>query len=189
MIWLVGAGPFLLVHLPIVALAASLGVWLFYVQHQFEETFWVEAQDWSHQDAALYGSSYYDLPPVLSWLTANIGVHHVHHLYSRIPYYRLPQLIKDYPELAEVRRITLRESFRTVRLKLWDAKERRWCRSLTSSAAVADGGRSRLLAFILLDASHRKWISPHHFHIPARDMRAPSPLPRLRARALDLLDR
>ena len=89
MIWLVGLGPFLLVQLPITLLAASIGVWLFYVQHQFEDTFWEHDEDWTFQEAALHGSSHYVLPPVLRWFSANIGVHHVHHLSSRIPYYRL----------------------------------------------------------------------------------------------------
>ena len=105
--WLVGVKPFLLVHLPIVLLAASIGVWLFYVQHQFEDTFWTVPPGWSLHEAALHGSSYYDLPGVLRWFTANIGVHHVHHLCSRIPYYRLPQVLRDYPELKGVGRLTL----------------------------------------------------------------------------------
>jgi omega-6 fatty acid desaturase (delta-12 desaturase) len=125
MIWLIGAGPFFLVHLPIVLLASSIGVWLFYIQHQFEETLWDEGRDWNMHEAALFGSSHYDLPGFLPWLTANIGVHHVHHLYSRIPYYRLPQVLRDFPELANVRRITLMESLRCVRLRLWDESRRR----------------------------------------------------------------
>jgi omega-6 fatty acid desaturase (delta-12 desaturase) len=125
MILLVGAGPFLSVHMPIVLVASSIGVWLFYVQHQFEETFWAEGRHWNVHEAALYGSSYYDLPRVLAWVTANIGVHHVHHLYSRIPYYRLPQVLTDYPALARVRRITLLQSFKCVRLALWDDGRRR----------------------------------------------------------------
>jgi omega-6 fatty acid desaturase (delta-12 desaturase) len=125
MIWLVGPAPFLLVHLPIVLVASSIGVWLFYVQHQFEETFWAEERAWNVHEAALYGSSYYELPGVLAWLTANIGVHHVHHLYSRIPFYRLSQVLRDYPALANVRRLTLLESFRCVKLALWDESRRR----------------------------------------------------------------
>jgi acyl-lipid omega-6 desaturase (Delta-12 desaturase) len=80
----------LLVQLPITLLAGSIGVWLFYVQHQFEDTFWAHDEGWNFHEAALHGSSHYDLPSVLRWFTANIGVHHVHHLCSRIPYYRLP---------------------------------------------------------------------------------------------------
>jgi omega-6 fatty acid desaturase (delta-12 desaturase) len=118
--WLVGVTPFLLVHLPITLLAASIGVWLFYVQHQFEDTFWEEHPNWSRHEAALYGSSHYDLPGVLRWFTANIGVHHVHHLCSRIPYYRLPQVLRDHPELKGIGRMTLLQSFGCVRLTLWD---------------------------------------------------------------------
>jgi omega-6 fatty acid desaturase (delta-12 desaturase) len=123
--WLVGVGPFLLVHLPIILLASSIGVWLFYVQHQFEETFWEKAPAWSVHEAALHGSSHYDLPRVLRWFTANIGVHHVHHLCSRIPYYRLPRVLRDYPELKGVGRLTLLDSLGCVRLVLWDETCRR----------------------------------------------------------------
>jgi len=119
-IWAVGAPAFLMVHLPIVVMAASIGVWLFYVQHQFEETYWAGAPDWSLKQAALHGSSHYDLPQPLRWFSANIGIHHVHHLMSRIPFYRLPDVLAAHPELAGVGRITLADSLRTVRLKLWD---------------------------------------------------------------------
>jgi len=122
--WLVGVRPFLFVHVPITLLAASIGVWLFYVQHQFEETFWAKAGTWTMPEAALHGSSHYDLPWVMRWFTANIGVHHVHHLCSRIPYYRLSRVLRDHPELKHVGRITLLQSLGCVRLVLWD--EARW---------------------------------------------------------------
>jgi omega-6 fatty acid desaturase (delta-12 desaturase) len=125
LMWLVGIGPFLMVHLPIIVAAASIGVWLFYVQHQFEHTFWAPDADWSHPEASLHGSSHYDLPGVLRWLTANIGVHHVHHLCSRIPYYRLPEVLRNHPELTDVGRLTLLKSFSCVRLVLWDEGRRR----------------------------------------------------------------
>ena len=125
MVWLVGLRPFLLVHLPITLIAASIGVWLFYVQHQFEDTSWADASAWRFHDAALHGSSHYDLPAVLRWFTANIGIHHVHHLCSRIPFYRLPQVLRDHPELAKVGRITLFDSLSCVRLALWDEDRRR----------------------------------------------------------------
>ena len=125
MIWLVGAGPFLLVQLPIVLLAASMGVWLFYVQHQFEDTVWAEDPAWNLHEAALHGSSHYDLPLVLRWFTANIGVHHVHHLCSRIPYYRLPLVLRDHPNLDGIGRLTLLQSIRCVRLVLWDEGRKR----------------------------------------------------------------
>ncbi len=125
LIWLIGIGPFVLVQLPITLLAGSIGVWLFYVQHQFEQTSWAHEGDWNLREAALHGSSHYDLPGVLRWLTANIGVHHVHHLCSRIPYYRLPRVLHDHPELKDVGRLTLVESFRCVRLVLWDESKQR----------------------------------------------------------------
>jgi omega-6 fatty acid desaturase (delta-12 desaturase) len=100
-------------------------VWLFYVQHQFEETFWDDNRHWTMHDAALHGSSHYDLPLLLRWFSANIGIHHVHHLCSRIPYYRLPSVLRDHPELGDVGRLTLLQSFRCVRLVLWDEAQRR----------------------------------------------------------------
>jgi omega-6 fatty acid desaturase (delta-12 desaturase) len=123
--WLIGIKAFLLVHLPPTLLAATAGVWLFYVQHQFEQTSWERGERWNLQDAALHGSSHYDLPPLLRWFTANIGIHHVHHLCSRIPYYRLSRVLRDYPELGEVGHVTLGQSFRLVRLVLWDEAQRR----------------------------------------------------------------
>jgi acyl-lipid omega-6 desaturase (Delta-12 desaturase) len=123
--WFAGVGAFLLVHLPIMLLAASIGVWLFYVQHQFETTVWAENRTWNRHEAALRGSSHYDLPGVLRWFTANIGVHHVHHLCSGIPYYRLGRVLRDYPELRAVGRITLIESLQCVRLVLWDESRQR----------------------------------------------------------------
>lgn len=120
-----GIMPVVLVFFPTILIAASIGVWLFYVQHQFEETHWDVEPDWQLHHAALHGSSFYDLPPVMRWFSGNIGVHHVHHLYSRIPFYRLMEVLKDHPVLATSQRLTLRESLGCVKLQLWDAKERR----------------------------------------------------------------
>ena len=125
LIWLTGIASFLMIHLPIVIVAASIGVWLFYVQHQFEHTSWEQDADWSHPEASLHGSSHYDLPRVLRWFTANLGIHHVHHLASRIPYYRLPEVLRAHPELAGVGRLTLLQSFGCVRLVLWDEARKR----------------------------------------------------------------
>ena len=111
--------------MPITWLASAIGVWLFYVQHQYEHAYWAEDEAWSVHEGALSGSSHLDLPAVLRWFTANIGVHHVHHLCSRIPYYRLPRVLRDHPELRAVGRLTLLESFRCVRLVLWDETQRR----------------------------------------------------------------
>lgn len=118
-------------------MASAAGVWLFYVQHQFAETSWDGDEDWTLHDAALYGSSHYDLPAVLRWMTANIGVHHVHHLYSRIPYYRLTQVLRDYPSLRDIRRLTLWESFSCVKLQLWDENKRKLAPSSTRERAEA----------------------------------------------------
>jgi omega-6 fatty acid desaturase (delta-12 desaturase) len=125
LIWLIGVKAFFLVHLPIMMLAATIGVWLFYVQHQFETTSWSENADWVRHDAALHGSSHYDLPLLLRWFSANIGIHHVHHLCARIPYYRLPRVMRDHPELRNIGRITLLQSFRCVPLALWDEPQQR----------------------------------------------------------------
>jgi omega-6 fatty acid desaturase (delta-12 desaturase) len=119
-IWLTGVSTFLLLYLPMMVIGASIGVWLFYVQHQFERTYWERETDWSHPDAALHGSSFYDLPRWLMWLTGNIGIHHLHHLSSRIPFYRLPEALADYPELRSIGRLTLWKSLACVRLTLWD---------------------------------------------------------------------
>jgi omega-6 fatty acid desaturase (delta-12 desaturase) len=125
MIWLIGIVPFLLVHLPIALLGATIGVWLFYVQHQFEDTFWAAEEHWNVHDAALHGSSHYELPGVLRWFTANIGIHHVHHLSSRIPYYRLNRVLRDHPDLRKIGRLTIGQSLGCIRLVLWDESRRR----------------------------------------------------------------
>ncbi len=117
MILTVGVWPFLAVHLPLMLIAASIGVWLFYVQHQFESVVWTRG---ASPEAAIVGSSHYDLPGVLRWFTANIGMHHVHHLSSRIPFYRLGQVLRDHPHLRAVSRVTIRQSLSSVRLTLWD---------------------------------------------------------------------
>lgn len=119
-IYFIGAVPFLIVHLPIQIIAGTVGVWLFYVQHQFEGTVWEKDEEWNAQHVGLYGSSHYDLPFFLRWATANIGAHHIHHLHSKIPFYRLPKILNDHPQLKEVSRVTLWQSFRCVNLHLWD---------------------------------------------------------------------
>jgi len=144
-IWWIGIWSFLLVHLPITVLGGAIGVWLFYVQHQFEHTVWSENRDWSFPTAALYGSSHYDLPPVLRWFTANIGVHHIHHLCSRIPFYRLPLALRQHPDLAKVGRLTLGQSLACVPLVLWDEAARRLIsfRELRSRLGVGASDRAQ----------------------------------------------
>ena len=120
-----GFAPILFIFLPSTILAATFGVWLFYVQHQFEDTHWDREEEWDMHKAALEGSSHYDLPLILHWFSANIGIHHVHHLYSRIPFYRLQKIIKDYPALSENQRLSVYESFASVKLHLWDETDRK----------------------------------------------------------------
>lgn len=135
-IWAVGLTSFLIVQLPITIMAASAGVWLFYVQHQFEDTYWAADGSWDLQDAALYGSSHYRLPAVLAWFTGNIGIHHVHHLYSSIPHYRLPQVLRDHPELGEIRPLTMWQSLSCINLTLWDEDRRRLVSFREAAAAT-----------------------------------------------------
>jgi omega-6 fatty acid desaturase (delta-12 desaturase) len=123
--WLVGWREFLLVQMPTALLAGAAGVWLFYVQHQFEDTYWQSAGDWSYADAALQGSSYLRLPSVLRFFTGNIGLHHVHHLNARIPNYNLQRAHDRNPIFHEVPTLSLWDGLRAVRLKLWDEGRRR----------------------------------------------------------------
>ncbi len=119
-----GCKIFLMVQLPIVIVGSSAGVWLFYVQHQYEDTYWRNRSEWSYVEAALYGSSYYRLPKVLQWFTANIGLHHIHHLDSRIPNYRLQNCLDDNPELNCAPTLSVWKSLSCATLKLWDEDER-----------------------------------------------------------------
>jgi omega-6 fatty acid desaturase (delta-12 desaturase) len=113
---------------PIVLLSSAAGVWLFYVQHQFETASWARNGSWNFHRAAIEGSSFYDLPQPLRWLTADIGIHHAHHLCSRIPNYRLRECLANLPELPGVTRITLRDSLKCLRLALFDEDEGRMVR-------------------------------------------------------------
>jgi len=137
---LVGPLALLKLHLPIVLLAASAGIWLFHVQHQFEESYWQRDPTWSFHQAALQGSSYYRLPRLLQWFTASIGLHHIHHLCSRIPNYRLQQCLDENPELHQVRRLTLLQSLQCARLSLWSEEAGRMIRfsDLRRVAATPD---------------------------------------------------
>jgi omega-6 fatty acid desaturase (delta-12 desaturase) len=150
---LFGVRDFLLVQAPITLLASSAGVWLFYVQHQFEHTYWARGADWDLHTGALHGSSHYDLPPVLRWFTANIGIHHVHHLASRIPCYRLGEALRAHPELQGVSRLTLMESFRCLRLALWDEDRQRLVAFREARRSADSGAICRQSAWSPLDES------------------------------------
>jgi acyl-lipid omega-6 desaturase (Delta-12 desaturase) len=118
--WLIGWQDLLIVWAPAALLAGSAGIWLFYIQHQFEPTYWKRHEEWSSAEAALRGSSYLKLPKLLQFFTANIGLHHVHHLNARIPNYELQRAQDTNPIFADVPTVSLREGLRAVKLKLWD---------------------------------------------------------------------
>jgi omega-6 fatty acid desaturase (delta-12 desaturase) len=141
--WLIGWQAFLLVWGPPALLAGSVGIWLFYVQHQFEEAYWQDAEGWSYADAALRGSSYLKLPQPLQFFTGNIGLHHVHHLNARIPNYNLQRAHDENPVFHDVPTLSLRDGLRAVKLKLWDEERGRmvtFAQARTSAGAVDPAG-------------------------------------------------
>jgi acyl-lipid omega-6 desaturase (Delta-12 desaturase) len=118
--WLLGWDSFLVVEMPSALLAGSVGVWLFYVQHQFEDAYWQNTDSWSYDEAALKGSSYLKLPTLLQFFTGNIGLHHVHHLSTRIPNYNLQRAHESNPAFQRVPTLSLWDGIKCLRLKLWD---------------------------------------------------------------------
>jgi acyl-lipid omega-6 desaturase (Delta-12 desaturase) len=140
--WLLGWREVLLIQGPVAFLAASVGVWLFYVQHQFEDTYWQSAERWSYADAALRGSSYLKLPKVLQFFTGNIGLHHVHHLSTKIPNYNLQRAHDENPIFHDVPTLSLRDGLRTVRLKLWDEETGRLVTWSEARAITRTAGRA-----------------------------------------------
>jgi omega-6 fatty acid desaturase (delta-12 desaturase) len=113
------------IYAPTVFLAAAAGIWLFYVQHQYERTYWASGKEWDFTTAAVAGSSFYRLPRVLDWMTGSIGFHHVHHLSPRIPNYYLRRAHEENPYFHQAHRLTLRESVHAFSLKLWDEERGR----------------------------------------------------------------
>ena len=122
---IVGLSVFLLAYGAVLLLATSIGVWFFYIQHQFEDAYWEAGPRWDFRAAALKGSSYYDLPGVLHWLTGSIGFHHIHHLASKIPNYRLRSCFEQTPAFRHAKRVTLLGSFKCLRLALWDEQSQK----------------------------------------------------------------
>lgn len=123
--WIFGWEAYLLIQLIALVVAGGAGVWLFYVQHQFEGVYWERGDDWSFTDAALKGSSFYKLPRILQWFSGNIGYHHIHHLSSRIPNYNLERCHRAHPLFQEVKPITLFSSFKSLTFRLWDEQNRK----------------------------------------------------------------
>ena len=137
----IGLKAYLLVQLPVLFLAATLGVWLFYVQHQFEGVYWERHENWDYVDAALRGSSFYRLPRLLQWFSGNIGFHHVHHLSPRIPNYNLEKCHKENP-LFHIEPVTLKSSLKSLGFRLYDEENRRlvgfgYLKSIPAMAAPA----------------------------------------------------
>ena len=121
----IGFKAYALIQFPVIFFAGVIGVWLFYIQHQFEGVYWSRHDQWDSITASLQGSSYYKLPKVLQWFTGNIGLHHVHHLRPRIPNYNLQWCYNETPALQIVAPLTIRKSLRCLRPKLWDEKEQK----------------------------------------------------------------
>lgn len=124
-IYFLGLWDFVILQLLTVFTAGAIGVWLFYVQHQYEDTFWERNEVWEREHAALLGSSYYEMPKPLMWITANIGIHHVHHLSSKVPFYNLPKILKNHPELKKIGRLTIWNSIKCIPLTLWDEQQKK----------------------------------------------------------------
>ncbi len=121
----IGWKTYLLIQLPVILIAAAMGIWLFYVQHQFENAYWARHEQWDPIKAALQGSSYYKLPKILQWFTGNIGLHHIHHIRPAIPNYHLQKCYDEMPVFQRVTPLTLRSSLRSIRLKLWDEQRQK----------------------------------------------------------------
>lgn len=125
MSWLFGWKAYLLLQLTPILVAGSAGVWLFYVQHQFEGVYWERGEQWDYEKAALEGSSYYQLPRVLQWFSGNIGFHHIHHLSPQIPNYHLERCHHSAPVFQSVKPITLVSSIKSLGFRLWDERQRK----------------------------------------------------------------
>ena len=123
LILLVGWEAFLLVEIPILLIACSAGVWLFYVQHNFDPTYWQRHGNWDFFQAGMDGSSFYKLPKVLQWFTGNIGFHHIHHLSPKIPNYKLEQCHNENP-IFQIAPLTFKDSLKGLFLRLWDEKNK-----------------------------------------------------------------
>lgn len=123
LIWWIGLVPFVKIYIPIAIVASSVGTWAFYVQHQFEDAYWRKNDEWDYYDAAIKGSSYYDLPKILHWLTGNIGYHHIHHLSSRIPNYNLARCHHENPEFRAAKKLGIWESRKSLFVALWDDRQ------------------------------------------------------------------
>jgi acyl-lipid omega-6 desaturase (Delta-12 desaturase) len=147
----IGIKTYLMIQMPVLFLGGVWGIWLFYVQHQFEPSYWMRHEQWSPLQAALQGSSYYRLPKVLQWFSGNIGFHHVHHLRPRIPNYNLQRSFEATPDFQVARPLTLSGSLRCGRLALWDEQEREFVsfRALARRCGAVSGGEDAVASIRL----------------------------------------
>jgi omega-6 fatty acid desaturase (delta-12 desaturase) len=122
-VWHIGWAAFLMVQLPILLIACGAGVWLFYVQHNFDPTYWERHESWEFFKAGMDGSSFYKLPKLLQWFTGNIGFHHIHHLSPKIPNYKLEQCHKENP-IFQIQPLTFKDSLKSLRFRLWDERRK-----------------------------------------------------------------
>jgi len=125
LIWIMGIKAYLLIQLPVLYIATIHGVWLFYVQHQYEEVLWTRSKQWDYKTIALEGSSYFKLPKILQWFTGNIGFHHIHHLSAKIPNYKLAKCHFDNPMFQNIKPVTFFSSLKSLKLRLWDETNKR----------------------------------------------------------------
>ena len=123
--YLFGFTNYLLMQLPVTMVAGAAGIWMFYVQHQYEDTYWERREEWDYTTAAIEGSSFYKLPKIFQWFTGNIGFHHIHHLSSRIPNYHLERCHKSHPMFHSVKPLTFVSSLKCINLRLWDEESRK----------------------------------------------------------------
>lgn len=145
-IWLIGWKAFLIIQVPMLFISGSLGIWLFYVQHQFEDSYFEEEKEWDFVKAAVDGSSYYKLPKVLQWITGNIGYHHVHHLSPRVPNYHLEEAHESTPPLQKATTITLATSLTSIRFRLYDEKTRSFISFRELKSLLKDNKRAMQIA-------------------------------------------
>jgi omega-6 fatty acid desaturase (delta-12 desaturase) len=125
MMWAIGWKAYLLIQIPVLYTASVHGVWLFYVQHQYENVVWTRGKEWNYKNIALQGSSYFKLPRILQWFTGNIGFHHIHHLSPKIPNYKLPACFKENILFQDIKPVTFFSSLRSLKLRLWDEKRKK----------------------------------------------------------------
>src|SRR5204863_383962 len=173
--WMIGLKAYLLIQLMVMGVAGSAGVWLFYVQHQFEGVYWERAEEWDYTAAALQGSSFYKLPKILQWFSGNIGFHHIHHLSPRIPNYYLEKCHRSEPLFQTVKPVTLFASFKSLMFRTSDEQ----CRELVGHRALKRRQRVTHAAEWLLDKFYliEEQIQMARRHLPPGYSRE---LPRLR---------